>query len=95
MSTSGTEPLRLAYGSSNKSRVPCYYFFQGYCAKGDQCLFMHFPPFGGNQVVSDSQKTKKVIITVEKPQSVEKKYPNGVDNNTIKHTSIQRTSAKF
>lgn len=92
-STSGTEPLP-ASGSSNKSRVPCYYFFQGYCAKGDQCLFMHFPPFGGNQAVPTSQKTTKVTGMGAEPQSVEKKAPNGADNGTFKPTSIQSTSSE-
>eukprot|EP00250_Pteridium_aquilinum_P007797 c17444_g1_i1 orf=330-2573(-) len=27
--------------AGGKSRVPCYYFLQGYCAKGDKCIFMH------------------------------------------------------
>lgn len=92
-STSGTEPLP-ASGSSNKSKVPCYYFFQGYCAKGDQCLFMHFPPFGGNQAVSTSQKTTKVTGTGAEPQSVEKKAPNSSDNGTVKPAPIQSTSAE-
>ncbi|XP_024528429.1 zinc finger CCCH domain-containing protein 32-like [Selaginella moellendorffii] len=26
---------------SSNSRVPCYFYSQGYCAKGDQCPFMH------------------------------------------------------
>lgn len=92
--TSGTESV-TASGSSNKSRVPCYYFFQGYCAKADQCLFMHGPPFGGNQTVSTSQKTTKVTGTGAEPQPVDKKAPNGADNGTVKPTSIQSTSAEF
>lgn len=91
--TSGTESLTTS-GSSNKSRVPCYYFFQGYCAKGDQCLFMHVPPFGGNQAVSNSQKTTKVTGMGAESQPVEKKAPSGADNGTVKPTSMQSTSAE-
>lgn len=91
--TSGAESL-TASGSSNKSRVPCYYFFQGYCAKGDQCLFMHVPPFGGNQAVSTSQKTTKVTGMGEESQPVEKTAPSGADNGTVKPTSMQSTSAE-
>lgn len=52
--------LLPSFGSSSKGRVPCYYFFQGYCAKGGKSLVMHAPPFGRNQIVSTSQKTAKV-----------------------------------
>ncbi|EFJ28110.1 hypothetical protein SELMODRAFT_441325 [Selaginella moellendorffii] len=30
--------------ASNKGRTPCYFFIQGYCAKGDRCPFLHGVP---------------------------------------------------
>ncbi|BBN00901.1 zinc finger CCCH domain-containing protein 11 [Marchantia polymorpha subsp. ruderalis] len=31
-------------GVANKSRIPCYFFSQGFCAKGEKCTFMHGTP---------------------------------------------------
>ncbi|XP_057500685.1 zinc finger CCCH domain-containing protein 32-like [Actinidia eriantha] len=30
--------------SVNKFSVPCYFYFNGFCSKGDQCSFLHGPP---------------------------------------------------
>lgn len=44
-----------------KSRVPCFFFAQGYCGKGDKCSFMHglVPPLPTEAVAS--QKLSKPI----------------------------------
>ncbi|XP_047312100.1 zinc finger CCCH domain-containing protein 32-like [Impatiens glandulifera] len=31
---------------SNKVNIPCYFFFNGTCSKGDQCYFLHGPDDG-------------------------------------------------
>ncbi|KAI5077147.1 hypothetical protein GOP47_0006971 [Adiantum capillus-veneris] len=36
--------LAPATGPSNKSKIPCYFFSQGYCAKSDKCPFAHVEP---------------------------------------------------
>ncbi|GLJ30863.1 hypothetical protein SUGI_0613510 [Cryptomeria japonica] len=83
-----------ASGNTSKTRVPCYFFFQGYCVKGDKCSYMHGTPFGGNSGVSASQKTTKVNGTGTEPQSVEKKDTNGSDNATAKLAPVRSTTTE-
>ncbi|KAI5079305.1 hypothetical protein GOP47_0004784 [Adiantum capillus-veneris] len=45
--------------AGGKPRVPCYYFMQGYCAKGDKCIFMHGLPTASEV----SQKVSKPNVT--------------------------------
>ena len=40
----------------NKTNVPCYYYFNGYCNKGDRCSFLH-----DND--PDAQPSKKLVKT--------------------------------
>lgn len=47
--------------AGGRSRVPCYYFMQGYCAKGDKCSFMHGMPTAS--VAEVSQKASKPSVT--------------------------------
>eukprot|EP01018_Ginkgo_biloba_P002709 Gb_02253 [translate_table: standard] len=90
---SSTESLP-ASGNANKCRVPCYYFFQGYCAKGDKCSFMHGPFYGGNPGASASQKPTKVSSTGTEPQSAEKKATIGNDSVTVDIAPVRSTSAE-
>ncbi|KAF7838679.1 zinc finger CCCH domain-containing protein 34 [Senna tora] len=42
---------------ANKTTVPCYFFFNGFCNKGDRCSFLHGPDhnsFSGKPVKNDS-----------------------------------------
>ncbi|KAH9301588.1 hypothetical protein KI387_013171, partial [Taxus chinensis] len=83
-----------ASGNASKNRVPCYFFFQGYCAKGDKCYFMHGTPFGGNPGVTALQKSTKGINTGAEPHSVEKKDNNGADNATAKYSYLKSTNTE-
>ncbi|CAK9198649.1 unnamed protein product [Sphagnum troendelagicum] len=56
----------------NKARTPCYFFSQGYCAKGDKCPFLHGPATSTSslpQVAAALQKPAKAIA----PEVTEKK----------------------
>ncbi|MCO5583181.1 hypothetical protein L7F22_037089 [Adiantum nelumboides] len=54
--------------AGGRSRVPCYYFMQGYCAKGDKCSFMHGLPTAS--VAEVSQKgSKPNVTTLEVPDN--------------------------
>ncbi|KAJ7521546.1 hypothetical protein O6H91_19G058900 [Diphasiastrum complanatum] len=44
---------------TSKVKVPCYYYSQGYCAKGDFCAFMHGAPSAPNFAISAQQKISK------------------------------------
>eukprot|EP01018_Ginkgo_biloba_P030435 Gb_10712 [translate_table: standard] len=66
-----------ASGSLNKPRGPCYYFNQGFCAKGDKCPFLHGPHHSGGNVTS--QKGTK-SATVTEPQPMGKKTLNGTED---------------
>ncbi|RDX97429.1 Zinc finger CCCH domain-containing protein 19, partial [Mucuna pruriens] len=37
-----SEPTQTSL-PANKSMVPCYFFFHGFCNKGDRCTFLHGP----------------------------------------------------
>ncbi|KAK7264949.1 hypothetical protein RJT34_32563 [Clitoria ternatea] len=37
-----SEPTQTSL-PSNKTTVPCYFFFNGFCSKGDTCSFLHGP----------------------------------------------------
>ncbi|CAN0900906.1 Zinc finger CCCH domain-containing protein 34 [Linum grandiflorum] len=41
-SESGLVPSQ-ATQPKNKNAVPCYFYFQGFCSKGDTCTFLHAP----------------------------------------------------
>ncbi|KAK7388714.1 hypothetical protein VNO78_23541 [Psophocarpus tetragonolobus] len=51
-----TQPSLLA----NKTMVPCYFFFNGFCNKGDRCSFLHGPDdslFTVKPVKNDNRST--------------------------------------
>ncbi|KAL9267714.1 Zinc finger CCCH domain-containing protein [Drosera capensis] len=47
----------------SKHKVPCYFYFSGYCNKGDRCTFLHDPDY------SSSVKTKLYGETTDPPAS--------------------------
>ncbi|CAI9100187.1 OLC1v1037130C1 [Oldenlandia corymbosa var. corymbosa] len=57
----------------NKSNVPCYYFYNGYCNKGESCYFMHGPE--GSAPLKSSKQTSTAVDV----PPVEKKMPKGSD----------------
>lgn len=67
-----------ASGTANKPKVPCYFFQQGYCVKGDKCPFVHGPFSGANQT---SQKTSKPSPAVTEPQAGGKQAVNETESN--------------
>lgn len=63
--------------AASKSRVPCYFFSQGYCVKGDRCSFLHGPSLPASAQAAIHQKPPKAPIgrgveTSDKPASVVK-----------------------
>ncbi|CAN6481823.1 unnamed protein product [Victoria cruziana] len=70
-------PYHPASYTSNKQKVPCYYFQKGLCLKGDKCPFMHGSQPAGDSTLAQTAKTSPV----SDPQSV-KKAVNGTENPT-------------
>jgi len=68
----------LASSTANKLKVPCYFFQQGYCVKGDKCPFLHGPFSGANLT---SQKTTKPSLAVTEPQASGKQTVNETESN--------------
>lgn len=67
-----------ASGTANKPKVPCYFFQQGYCVKGDKCPFVHGPYSGANVA---SQKTTKSSTAVTEPQASGKQAVNETESS--------------
>ncbi|XP_057494560.1 zinc finger CCCH domain-containing protein 34-like [Actinidia eriantha] len=42
--SSESAPAHQSTASVNKFSVPCYFYFNGFCSKGDRCSFLHGPP---------------------------------------------------
>ncbi|XP_031494883.1 zinc finger CCCH domain-containing protein 19-like [Nymphaea colorata] len=70
--------------TSNKQKVPCYYFQKGLCLKGDKCPFMHgsqpagdstLPQTSKTAPVSDPQFAKKTVNGTENPTSLQRNPP--------------------
>jgi len=74
-----------ASGTANKPKVPCYFFQQGFCVKGDKCPFVHGPFSGANLT---SQKATKLSTAITEPQASGKQEVNETESNTDgKHPS--------
>ncbi|CAM6097557.1 unnamed protein product [Calypogeia fissa] len=74
-----------ASGGTNKSRVPCYFFSQGYCAKGDKCPFLHVTPAVPKP--PSTQRPVKVAPPVSAPE------PNEKEKETAASNGVEATSA--
>ncbi|KAJ4959165.1 hypothetical protein NE237_026276 [Protea cynaroides] len=68
-------PLHQSSVPLNKTNVPCYFYFSGYCNKGDRCSFLHGPPNGVNSGTK-STKTSGVVTSVH---PIENKASTGSD----------------
>ncbi|KAJ7299596.1 hypothetical protein O6H91_Y199100 [Diphasiastrum complanatum] len=62
-------PSPLPASANNSVKSLCYYYSQGYCAKGDKCPFLHGKSPVVNSQLSTSQKPTRVSIasTAEAP----------------------------
>lgn len=67
---------------TSKSTVPCFFFSQGYCAKGGKCPFLHGPP----------THFRKEATTYRKPQTSEQ-AANG-EGNGFSHVKQQPQDSK-
>lgn len=72
-------------GGANKSRVPCYFFSQGYCAKGDKCPFMH-----GTLPVPKTTATPRAV-KVAPPASAPE--PDEKEKDTAASNGVEAKSA--
>ncbi|KAL3532360.1 hypothetical protein ACH5RR_005881 [Cinchona calisaya] len=59
----------------NKTNVACYYYYNGYCNKGERCIFMHGPE--DNTAVWKSSKQASVVVD---GPPLEKKMSTGSDS---------------
>ncbi|KAK0570468.1 hypothetical protein LWI29_001611 [Acer saccharum] len=61
-----SESAPLLYQSSapvNKTSVPCYFYFNGFCNKGDRCSFLHGPD-GGVADEKSSKTTSAIAVAL-------------------------------
>ncbi|XP_009620109.1 zinc finger CCCH domain-containing protein 34-like [Nicotiana tomentosiformis] len=56
----------------NKTNVPCYFYFNGYCIKGERCSFLHGPDDG-----TTTWKSSKIASGVPDGPTAEKKTSVG------------------
>ncbi|EEF37903.1 zinc finger CCCH domain-containing protein 34 [Ricinus communis] len=59
MHAEGPPELSSSSVPANKTNVPCYFFFNGFCNKGDRCFFMHGPE--ANSFTGKSGSTSSAI----------------------------------
>ncbi|CAN4094317.1 unnamed protein product [Withania somnifera] len=62
----------FAAESVNKANVPCYYYFSGYCNKGERCLYLHGPNDD-----TTAWKSSKIASGVPDGPTAEKKISAG------------------
>eukprot|EP00252_Welwitschia_mirabilis_P023729 TRINITY_DN6786_c0_g1_i1.p1 TRINITY_DN6786_c0_g1~~TRINITY_DN6786_c0_g1_i1.p1 ORF type:complete len:819 (-),score=191.28 TRINITY_DN6786_c0_g1_i1:405-2861(-) len=75
----------------NKTGLPCYYFNQGYCAKGEKCSFLHGPM---PACPSNTWRATKASVTSTDPQSSSKQTTDDSANSESgKDTFSQNMSA--
>lgn len=68
-------PMPQVPYASNKQAVPCIFFQQGICRKGDKCGFMHAPSFVSNK------PTQPPVSTASSETSTVKKAFGGVEKS--------------
>ncbi|CAN4096410.1 unnamed protein product [Withania somnifera] len=74
----------------NKTNVPCYYYFSGYCNKGERCLYLHRPDDD-----TTAWKSSKVASGVPGGSTAEKKTSAGSETGPSaveKHDKSYETS---
>ncbi|MCO5611916.1 hypothetical protein L7F22_066175 [Adiantum nelumboides] len=81
-STPSTSTTVSASSNTSKSTVPCYFFSQGYCAKGVKCSFSHGP----------STQFRKEATTYQRPH-VNEPPANG-EGNGVSHAKQQSQERK-
>ncbi|KAM7512725.1 hypothetical protein LguiB_011600 [Lonicera macranthoides] len=63
----------------NKTDVPCFFFFNGFCNKGDKCTFLHGPD---DATHPHAWKSSKAASTTSNPILLEKKISTGSDTGS-------------
>eukprot|EP00249_Psilotum_nudum_P024484 c29198_g1_i1 orf=671-3211(+) len=71
-------------------RVPCFFFSQGFCAKGDKCAFMHGSPSAPSVEVSSQKPPKLTAVKVVEPN--EKQVPANKGNGSMTFKSLSESS---
>ncbi|KAF8406957.1 hypothetical protein HHK36_006078 [Tetracentron sinense] len=76
-----SESATLPHQSSvpvNKTNVPCYFYFNGFCNKGDRCSFLHGP-----NDVSSAWKPSKTVSTATDVHPLDNKTSAGNDTGPV------------
>uniref|UniRef100_A0A0V0IN28 Putative zinc finger CCCH domain-containing protein 17-like n=1 Tax=Solanum chacoense TaxID=4108 RepID=A0A0V0IN28_SOLCH len=79
-------PMSQVPYASSKQAVPCIFFQQGICRKGDKCGFMHAPSFVSNN------PTQPPVSTASSETSTVKKAFGGVEKS-VQGTKLSQTNA--
>lgn len=78
-------PMPQVPYASSKQGVPCIFFQQGICRKGDKCAFMHAPNFVSNK------STQPPVSTASSETSTVKKAFGGVEKS-VQGTKLSQTN---
>lgn len=81
LSTSSQPPALASLPApvnANKPKVPCYFFNQGFCAKGDKCPYMHGALSGVS--LATQKATKVSTAATADPQASAKQVVNEAEN---------------
>ncbi|MCD7472259.1 hypothetical protein HAX54_013288 [Datura stramonium] len=76
----------------NKTNVPCYFYFNGYCNKGERCSYLHGPDDG-----TTAWKSSKIASGVPDGPTAEKKTSAGSETGPSaveKHPDSSETGPK-
>uniref|UniRef100_A0A1S4CLB5 Zinc finger CCCH domain-containing protein 34-like n=3 Tax=Nicotiana TaxID=4085 RepID=A0A1S4CLB5_TOBAC len=76
----------------NKTNVPCYFYFNSYCNKGERCSFMHGPDDG-----TTAWRSSKIASGVPDGPTAEKKTSAGSETGPAsaqKHSNSSETGSK-
>ncbi|KAF8393243.1 hypothetical protein HHK36_021484 [Tetracentron sinense] len=71
----------------NKTNVPCYFYFNGFCNKGDRCSFLH-----GIDGVSSALKSSKSASTATDVHPLENKTSIGSDMGPVSRKETSNPS---
>ncbi|XP_009589189.1 zinc finger CCCH domain-containing protein 34 [Nicotiana tabacum] len=76
----------------NKTNVPCYFYFNSYCNKGERCSFLHGPDDG-----TTAWRSSKIASGVPDGPTAEKKTSAGSETGPAsaqKHSNSSETGSK-
>ncbi|MCD7473314.1 hypothetical protein HAX54_015095 [Datura stramonium] len=88
----------------NKTNVPCYFYFNGYCNKGERCSYLHGPDDGttawksskiASRSLMDQQPRRRHLQEVETGPSAVEKHPDSSESGAQGSSTWNISSQKW